>query len=350
MHQSFFSYNLTRAYPFQWFTPTVVVGGIIAATLVSFINFASAGYELAARSSNDPNGTVEDPSRYGGIRWPSYLIGDTQATCAPVTLPLNTLLFTQNNAISYTLMSVWRLKHDGTRVNLGSLVYHNNRLERCTVTEVNIDVLGRYTQSPRNTARSGASVLVHALAHCVVDIDTPETESALGSTYIEIKGTYEAAAYPSTKTFLSRNRTTSPSLYWGESILRTYSALTAKTYMLSAYDANRKLAKERRYNAAIILERRAKGTSNNTYEETMRKDFFKVDCFVEGNFCDDDDIPSLAAPKKSSWRHPYPDIWNRVDLLGKGMWHTVLADLGSNLSYVPNLLFLFSAFDSLPND
>lgn len=334
MHQSSFSYNVTRAYPFKWFTPSVIIGGIITVVLVSFINFASTGYELVATSSNNPNGTVVDPSQHGGIRWPSYFVGDTRATCAPVTLPLNTLLFTQNNAIAYTLKSVWRLKDDGTRVNLGSLVYHNNMLQRCNVTEVTIDVLGRYTQSPRNTASSGAGVLVHALASCAVDIDTSKTASALGPTYFEMKGTYEAAVYPNVETFLSRDKVKSPSLYWGESILRTYSAITAKTYILSASKARPKLAHERRYNAAIILQRRANGTDNDTYEETMRDDFFFVRCFVEGNVCAADDIPSLAAPEKNSWQHPYPEIWNRVNLLGKGMWHTVLADLGRNESCV----------------
>ncbi|KAK8026301.1 hypothetical protein PG990_004124 [Apiospora arundinis] len=274
MHQSSFSYNVTRAYPFKWFTPTVIIGGILTAILVSFINFASSGYELVATSSNNPNGTVSDLSR----------------------------------------------------------------LERCNVTEVNIDVLGRFTQSPRNTASSGAGVLVHASARCAVDIITSSTESAMGPTYVEMRGTYEAAVYPNIKTFLSRNKTESPSLYWGESILRTYSALTAKTYMLNKNDRDKKLAEERRFNAAIILERRANGTNNDTYEETMRNDFFRVRCFVEGNVCSTDDIPSLAAPEKDSWMHPYPNIWNRVNLLGKGMWHTVLADLGRNESGVPNML------------
>ncbi|KAK7981274.1 hypothetical protein PG989_013731 [Apiospora arundinis] len=252
MHQSSFSYNVTRAYPFKWFTPTVIIGGILTAILVSFINFASTGYELVATSSSNPNGTVSDLSR----------------------------------------------------------------LERCNVTEVNIDVLGRFTQSPRNTASSGPGILVHALARCAVDIITSSTESALGPTYVEMKGTYEAAIYPNIKTFLSRNKTESPSLYWG------------------GVD----IAHERRFNAAIILKRRANGTNNDTYEETMRNDFFRVRCYVEGNFCSTDDIPSLAAPEKDSWMHPYPKIWNRVNLLGKGMWHTVLADLGRNESGVPNML------------
>ncbi|KAK6845770.1 hypothetical protein PG995_015880 [Apiospora arundinis] len=258
MHQSSFSYNVTRAYPFKWLTPTVIIGGIITATLVSFINFASSGYELVATSSNNPNGTVSDLSR----------------------------------------------------------------LERCNVTEVVIDVSGRYKQTARTTGSSGASVLVHALASCAVDIDTSKTEAALGPTYVEMEGTYEAAFYPSVKTFLSQNKTNFPSLYWGS----RYCALDPGS------------AHARRYDASVVLRRRANGTDNNTYEETMRDDFFYVRCFMDGNFCRDHDIPSLAAPEKNSWKHPYPKIWHGVNSLGKGMWHTVLADLGRNESSVPNML------------
>lgn len=34
----------------------------------------------------------------------------------------------------------------------------------------------------------------------------------------------------------------------------------------------------------------------------------------------------------------YPNIWYRVNILGKTMWFTVLADLGFNKSAVPNML------------
>lgn len=68
MHDSLFSCDLTRPYPFKWFTPVVFIGGIVIAALISFVNFASTGYELVPAPSNDPNRTIHDPTQYGGIR------------------------------------------------------------------------------------------------------------------------------------------------------------------------------------------------------------------------------------------------------------------------------------------
>ncbi|KAK8022969.1 hypothetical protein PG991_006850 [Apiospora marii] len=333
MHNSSFSYNVTRPYPFRWFTPVVVIGGIIVTVLVSFFNFASNGYELVATSSNDPNATVNDPSQHGGIQWPSYFIGNTRATCAPATLPLNTLIYTQNNAIGYTLTSVWRTKDDGTRADLGSLVYHNNMLQNCNVTKVSIDITGNYTQSVRDTAVSHAGLLVNALANCSVNIDTLQDKSAQGPTYFELSGDYKLIN-PRVKTFLSRNATKSASLYWGESMLNMYWMLTAKAYDDGADDAGLDEA----YNTAITLTRRST-KDNGTEEEAMSDDFFHVECYTEGSFCGPNNITSLSSleQEKEPW-HPYPKIWHRVDLLGKAMWFTVMSDLGRNESSVPNML------------
>jgi hypothetical protein len=46
MHESFFSYNLARPYPYRWFTWVVVTGGLAATTLFSAINLAADGYDL----------------------------------------------------------------------------------------------------------------------------------------------------------------------------------------------------------------------------------------------------------------------------------------------------------------
>ncbi|KAK6854449.1 hypothetical protein PG995_009542 [Apiospora arundinis] len=335
MHTSFFSYNVTRPYPFRWFTPVIVVGGILAAALVSFINFASTGFELVATSSNNPNATVDDPYRYGGIRWPSYFIDKTRATCAPATLPLNTLIYTKNNALAYTLRRVWRVKNSGTEEAMGSLVYLNNKLQNCNVTQVQIEVLGRYTQSQLNLAVSHAGLMVSALARCTVNIDTSQTESAQGPTFLEIQGKYQIV-HPEINTFLSVEATKPPSLYWGETMLSAYWLLTAKAYVDGAEGNG--WGKQDLYNAAIILKRQAK-TDNGTAEEVMSNDFFRVECYVEQGYCGPHDIQSLArGDSKKPFEHPYPNIWNRVNILGKAMWFTVMTDLGFNDTTVPNML------------
>jgi hypothetical protein len=45
MPESILSYNLTRKYPYPWFTWLVVVGGITATALFTVLNLAADGYE-----------------------------------------------------------------------------------------------------------------------------------------------------------------------------------------------------------------------------------------------------------------------------------------------------------------
>ena len=46
MAQSFFSYTLTRPYPFRWFTWVAVLGGLLFTVFFSFVNIAADGYIL----------------------------------------------------------------------------------------------------------------------------------------------------------------------------------------------------------------------------------------------------------------------------------------------------------------
>lgn len=57
MHHSWFSYSISKPYPFRWFTPVVLVGGVILAVLLSLINLSANGYYLKPLYTSDPNGT-----------------------------------------------------------------------------------------------------------------------------------------------------------------------------------------------------------------------------------------------------------------------------------------------------
>lgn len=59
MYSSAFSYNLTRPYPFRWFTPVVIVGFVVFTVVFSFLNFVSTGYTLVVEQSSNPNATVD---------------------------------------------------------------------------------------------------------------------------------------------------------------------------------------------------------------------------------------------------------------------------------------------------
>lgn len=59
---------------------------MIATVLVSFLNLAATGYELATISSTDPNVTISQHETWFA-HWPAWL-ADTRASCEAATMPL----------------------------------------------------------------------------------------------------------------------------------------------------------------------------------------------------------------------------------------------------------------------
>lgn len=53
-----FSYSITRPYPFSWFTPVVVIGGLILTVVFTLLNLGSSVYSTKAIYTSDPNVTI----------------------------------------------------------------------------------------------------------------------------------------------------------------------------------------------------------------------------------------------------------------------------------------------------
>lgn len=95
-----------------------------------------------------------------------------------------------------------------------TLTYLNNELKDCNVTEVTIQVLGKYEQTKLLSARSRVGLLLKTNATCAVDIDTSQSQSdtSSGPTYFNLIGTYNAID-ENVPHFLLRNATERASLY-----------------------------------------------------------------------------------------------------------------------------------------
>ena len=134
-----FSYSVSRPYPFKWFTPVVVVGFVVFTALFSFLNLACNGYDLIVQTLSDPNKTVSEGIWFQN--WPSYLTSKVQPSWQPVDIHVNTLFFTNQTALTYTLTNVWQVPPTGgNRSVLPSLTYYNNVLENCTVNSLEVDL------------------------------------------------------------------------------------------------------------------------------------------------------------------------------------------------------------------
>jgi hypothetical protein len=96
-----FEHNLTRPYPFKWYTPAVLAGFTIATIIFSVLNYASTGYTLQAAYLPDPR-----PTSWPGMdswykNWPASLVGGNKPSCQPASIPIGSTLFTNNTALPW---------------------------------------------------------------------------------------------------------------------------------------------------------------------------------------------------------------------------------------------------------
>ncbi|KAF2640657.1 hypothetical protein P280DRAFT_543395 [Massarina eburnea CBS 473.64] len=218
MHESLFSYQLTRPYPFKWFTPAVIVGGIIATILFSFINLATNGYVLGAVETLDLNSTITNYT----LMWEPLLNKKLIPFCEPHTLQVGTSYYTNNTMLSYRLDSIWEKKgYDNGGPVYAELPYKNQRLYDCTIPKpiVYIEGIGR---TSLQISREGYGARVRAAIDCSIDI--PE-----GTRGIQLSASYDLNPDSELWAFPGRDSDTKASLWWGESLLAWhYVQLTTK--------------------------------------------------------------------------------------------------------------------------
>ncbi|RYC54354.1 hypothetical protein CHU98_g11854 [Xylaria longipes] len=336
-----FSYNITRKYPYEWLTPLVGAGSLIAIGVILFINIITESYDLVSTSTNNPKEVLKDGNPYSNSpHWLASFLKVTQATCTYTTLPLNSEIFTTNYVMPYTIKKIWHQNDDGSTENYGSLVYLDNPLLHCNVTDVTILVNGKYTQSALLSARSEVGLVIKPSATCAIeDVDTPKSKqnSTSAMTFFELEGSYNLIDGPH---FLLRNATARPSLFWGESMLNLYYQVTTAAYFYAAAGEPWGIngADPNAYSAYITLSRQSSATVGSE-NEVMSDEFFRVSCFTEGGFCGNDTIPQLSGGTTPGvYWNQYPSIWSAVDVLGKAMWFTAMTDLGQNNATIPNML------------
>ena len=139
-HVSYFSYNLSRPYPFRWFTPVVVVGGVVLTALFSVLNFAANGYVLGSTFVADPNSTLSEKAWFE--KPPFSYTSKLSPSCQPANIAPSTQL-TAKSGFQYTLGNVWTEAEPG-RANLPylpSLTYLNNSFTDCEFQGIQIFLL-----------------------------------------------------------------------------------------------------------------------------------------------------------------------------------------------------------------
>ena len=217
MHSSFFNYNLTRPYPYRWFTPVALVGAIILIVLLSVMNFVQNSYTLTVQYVENPNSTVANGIWYS--HWPSYLTSSVKPTCQPANLPVNTQFFTNQTGLMWTLASIF--KDDDDSAASPSLPYMNNVLEDCELNDIQM-LLGDspLVQTAQEMARIITTTDIQVRAFVTCGIRGPMGYTKFNAT--ALYDTISPNAVAGTTSFVASDRTNKASMYWAEALLSAY--------------------------------------------------------------------------------------------------------------------------------
>lgn len=324
-HESFFSYNVTRPYPYRWFTPVALLGAVIFAALFSLLNSAANGYDLVVQTSTDPNSTISSTGWLG--RWPSFFTDKVRPTCEPATVSVGSQVFTNQTALTYTLTAIWQPSEGTNNIVFSSMSYFNNILENCTVTaiEINLEALDR-TASQFGFSEWGAVVQTYVLCGFYSPSGLIQFNLTQSYDYIPAIISWSHLYTFLGTNFLDRNKSTRASLWWGESALSNYYVYLTRTMQDIRVNATENGEPGIRKGTIYITP------SNNTARDIKSLQFFNIDYrFIvdlgTGNF-------EVLAPGedptvfKLDQGQVYPNVWTIADSLAKSAYSTVLTDLG----------------------
>lgn len=125
-----FSYSVSKPYPFQWFTPLVIVGGLVLTVLFSFITYPANAYEMKIETSSDPSEFVRNKTLSLPFAW--WASDDLKPKCESYDLSVGTQFFTSNKGFLYTVDKVSRYNSETNETEVDqSVSYLNNTLKDC---------------------------------------------------------------------------------------------------------------------------------------------------------------------------------------------------------------------------
>lgn len=351
-HESIFSYNITKPYPYKWFTPVVLVSLVAFTVLFSFVNFVSNGFTLINESSGNPNSTASESHWFQ--HWPSFLTGKFQSTCEPFNLQVNSELFTNQTALTYTVTDIWQPAlnpQNVTNTYAPSLPYYNNVLEDCSVWSIEMD-LEALDRSANQIAYAEWGATVRSYVTCA--IQGPNATTMLNLTqeydYVPPSISFGAESAFLGTNFIERDRQSRASLWWGESLLSTYwGSLSWQMQLIRENDTEIGQPGIRKGSMSFTRTEEARGdiTDLNFFQVDYRFIIDTVDppgaftvvfpgSYSPSNFTAGTRTSFLAA------QSAYPNIWPQADALAKSAYSTILADLGQ-VNAIPNILTNASA-------
>lgn len=323
---SSFCYSITRPYPYKWFTPVAVVGGIVLAALFSFINFYSNAYNMITITTNNPD--IVEANRWSYI--PGSLTSRIHPKCEDAIIPVGSTFNTNQTALSYQLVSLR---------NHPALSYHNRRLAFCEVTQILIDF---QTSDDRQAAlidRSSWGVTVSADITC----NAPNEEHEFSN--IGFRTHYDPlswAAEPGVSGFIRVNAS-SPGFLWANTLLLAFWTETVTTIVDQTIQPNSSeiVPQFNLSSGYISFSRPGININNESFFHLGKYAFFNLpeSKAYKGNFGVQEDTLYEDFITNNTW----PNVWSPANRLAKAMYSVIQVDLGQTDTVI-------TTFDGTPTD
>lgn len=327
-------YDLERPYSDWWFIPLVCLGGSLLFVFVTWFNYVASGFNLVVIYTTDFNGTTNHT--WQG-HWSDVLVGaHKSATCQPALLAVGSSFYTTNNMLAYTVAAVE--SPNGTA--LPSLGYSNNYLEKCNVSSILL-TSGLLDTTAAQISASWWSIALRGTVQCDVNIG--------GSHPSSINLTVDWNPWPATMTtydvakFPGRNKTTHPSLYWGESLLTSFASTTADRIN---YWLQNMTSMEATFTRGIVNDVQSLDYFNvsarfaNVWYPVLAPNQTSVD--VSDWYLPGANVTDLTFTVRMMFASEDAGIlnvgWMAADSLAKAFEATIQADLGQSNWTTPNLL------------
>lgn len=212
---TFFRYNVTRPYPFPWFAPVAMVGGLVFTVLFSVLNYALNGFDMVSVEYPEPQTGNPDATWYE--RFAALQTNSMQANCSPVQFPVNSQFFTNQSGLTYTLSAIWNSETGNSKDYQPLLSYYDEPLEDCFVSLLQVDI-EEMDRTGAQVAGAGWGAVARAYVTCslkhtgggTTNINLTTSYEAVGPTFSELVGPQQ---------FVATNQHLRASLWWGESLL-----------------------------------------------------------------------------------------------------------------------------------
>ncbi|KAF0316346.1 hypothetical protein GQ607_016446 [Colletotrichum asianum] len=321
MHHSRFSYPISKPYPFRWFTPVALVGGLVLAVLLSLLNLSANGFYLKTVYTSDPNSTEAHANAQWFRQRPFNWQSDVQAECQPHLLSVGDSFFTTNLGFRYTIKAIT----DPAKTSLSTIGYKNNTLQSCIPKEIELRLRKSDTAAPPAPSRwlSWIDSSILATFNCTIATDD-------GLMTITVTTEYSGSGDQIYSYVIEDDYKTHASVWWGTRILNAYwnGVLATASRMTQVRDGKKYVVRAHLYYTL------------NPFEKDIQDDNFFNLYWWTGN--DDSSGPNKNDLEDDEGYHDYNSDWYVSPSLTEGLHCTKILssllslDLGSCQS--PSLL------------